>query len=176
MSRYSWVILVVIFASVYLALASYLPGDQKDPTSTELKYTRTHSLGRGYTFDPRDGWQTVNVSNLPYKYSPRSPDIRRTAKIIPQHTSHNGLANKVKETVKYVFKSPIGKGKPVPVTITWWVTDTRLREILTGSRLQVHWERPPQPELLGDPSMGSNGEAELYPSVDGIKCRNVMLG
>jgi hypothetical protein len=133
MSRYSWVILMVIFkfASVYLAFASYLPGDQKDPTSTELKYTTTHSLGRGYTFDPRDGWQTVNVSNLSYKYSPRSPDIRRTAKIIPQHTSHNGLANKVKETVKYVFKSPIGKGTPVPVTITWWVPDSRLREVLT---------------------------------------------
>lgn len=119
MSRYPWVILVVIFASPYLALASYLPSDQNHPTATELKYTRAHSLGRGYTFDPRDGWQTVNVSNLSYKYSPRSPNIRSTSKIISQHTSHNSLANKVKDTVKDVFKSSMGKGKPVPVTITW---------------------------------------------------------
>jgi hypothetical protein len=125
MGRYSWVILVVIFASLYLAFASYLPSDQKHPTPTKLEYTKTHSLGRGYTFDPRDGWQTVNVSDLSYKYSSRSPEIRSTAKIISQHTSHNSLANKVKETVKYVLKNPIGKGKPVPVTITWWVPDTR---------------------------------------------------
>jgi len=137
MGRYSCVMFVVIFASLYLAFASYLPSDQKHPTPTELKYTKTHSLGRGYTFDPRDGWQTVNVSNLSYKYSsPRSPDIRSTSKIISQHTSKNGLANKVKETVKYIFKNPIGKGKPVPVTITWWVPNTRLREILTGSHLR----------------------------------------
>ncbi|KAH9999347.1 hypothetical protein BJV77DRAFT_939845, partial [Russula vinacea] len=86
----------------------------------EPKYTRVHSLGRGYTFDPRDGWQTVNVSNLSYKYNPRSPEIRSAGKIISQHTSHNSLANKVKDTVKDVFKNSMGKGKPVPVTITWY--------------------------------------------------------
>ena len=119
MSRYPWVILAVIFASLHLALASYLPSDQNHSTATEPKYTRVHSLGRGYTFDPRDGWQTVNVSNLSYKYNPRSPEIRSAGKIISQHTSHNSLANKVKDTVKDVFKNSMGKGKPVPVTITW---------------------------------------------------------
>ena len=122
MSHYSWVILVVIFASLYLSFASYLPSDQTHPTATE-KYTRPHSLGRGYTFDPRDGWQTVNVSNLSYKYSQRSPNIRRTKKIIPQHTSHKGnnLVNNIdiKGAVKNAFNSITGKGKATSVTITW---------------------------------------------------------
>ncbi|OCH90682.1 hypothetical protein OBBRIDRAFT_581679 [Obba rivulosa] len=30
----------------------------------------SHSLPESYHFDPRDGWQTVNVTNLQYKYSP----------------------------------------------------------------------------------------------------------
>jgi hypothetical protein len=123
MGRYSWVFLVVIFASLYLSFASYLPSDQKHPTATELQYMRPHSLGHGYTFDPRDGWQTVNVSNLSYKYSPRSPNIRRTKKIIPQHTSHKGnnLVNNIdiKGTVKNAFHSITGKGKATSVTITW---------------------------------------------------------
>jgi len=124
MSRYSCVILtMVIFASLYLSFASYLPGDQRHPTDTELQYTRPHSLGHGYAFDPRDGWQTVNVSNLSYKYSPRSPNIRRARKIIPQHTSHKGnnLVNKfdIKGTVKNAINSITGKGKAISVTITW---------------------------------------------------------
>ncbi|KAJ7228763.1 hypothetical protein GGX14DRAFT_414881 [Mycena pura] len=32
------------------------------------KYTTSHSLGDSYTFDPRDGWQTFNTTNLHYKY------------------------------------------------------------------------------------------------------------
>jgi len=130
MIRYSWVILVVIFASLYLSFASYLPSDQKHSTATEPQYTRPHSLGRGYTFDPRDGWQTVNVSNLSYKYSPRSPNTRRTTKItgIPQHTSHKGnnLVNNIdiKGAVKNAFKSITGKGRPTSVTITWQVPPT----------------------------------------------------
>lgn len=122
MSHYSCVILVVIFASLYLSFASYLPSDQKHPTATELQYTRPHSLGHGYAFDPRDGWQAVNVSNLAYKYSPRSPDIRRS-KIIPQHTSHknNNLVNNIdiKGAVKNAFNSITGIGKATSVTITW---------------------------------------------------------
>ncbi|KAI0832522.1 hypothetical protein BC628DRAFT_1499320 [Trametes gibbosa] len=35
----------------------------------ERRYTTPHSLGDNYVFDPRDGWQTVNTTNLSYKYS-----------------------------------------------------------------------------------------------------------
>ncbi|KAI0750904.1 hypothetical protein C8Q80DRAFT_1268213 [Daedaleopsis nitida] len=36
----------------------------------ERRYTTPHSLGDNYVFDPRDGWQTVNTTNLDYKYTP----------------------------------------------------------------------------------------------------------
>ncbi|TFK94702.1 hypothetical protein K466DRAFT_593356 [Polyporus arcularius HHB13444] len=35
----------------------------------ERRYTRAHSLGDNYVFDPRDGWETVNTTNLAYKYN-----------------------------------------------------------------------------------------------------------
>ena len=39
----------------------------------ERRYTTPHSLGDNYVFDPRDGWMTVNTTNLAYKYNyPRS--------------------------------------------------------------------------------------------------------
>ncbi|RPD67062.1 hypothetical protein L226DRAFT_608312 [Lentinus tigrinus ALCF2SS1-7] len=35
----------------------------------ERRYSTAHSLGENYTFDPRDGWETVNTTNLAYKYN-----------------------------------------------------------------------------------------------------------
>lgn len=47
--------------------------------SLEARYARAHSLGDNYQFNARDGWQTVNVTDLQYKYSrdyddPDDPD------------------------------------------------------------------------------------------------------
>jgi len=146
MSRYSWVVVVVIFASLYLAFASHLPNHQKQPTATELKYSRAHSLGGGYTFDPGDGWQTVNISNLSYEYGPHSPNSRRTTKA---YSSHGALPNKVKAATSHPLHDAIpkkvtgimktvlnglkGLGKPETVTTTWYVLVTPLCEILTRS-------------------------------------------
>lgn len=116
MSRYLWAVGVVIFASLYLAFASYLPSDQKHSTAADSIYPRVHSLGSGYTFDPRDGWQTVNVSNLPYKHSPHSPDIHGATKIIASHTTPNTALGKLKGII---WKGLAGIGKPERVTITW---------------------------------------------------------
>jgi len=143
MSRYSWVLGAVIFASLYLAFASHLPSHQKHPTSTELKYTRAHSLGSGYAFDPRDGWQTVNVSNLAYKYNrPRSPNFRRIAKTGTPYLPHGTVTHKVKtatphaspdtfpkkvtnkviqvtSAVKNIWEGFKGIGEPSKVIVTW---------------------------------------------------------
>ncbi|KAH9940580.1 hypothetical protein B0H21DRAFT_577374 [Amylocystis lapponica] len=35
----------------------------------ERKYSTAHYLGDNYQFNSRDGWQTINVTNLQYKYS-----------------------------------------------------------------------------------------------------------
>lgn len=53
-------------------------GAVADPNSylaaLERRYSTPHSLGDNYQFDPRDGWQTVNVSNLAYKYARSIPE------------------------------------------------------------------------------------------------------
>ena len=62
---------------VALTLATALaflptPASAFDPrayNSLEARDARAHSQGENYQFDPRDGWQTVNASNLQYKYS-----------------------------------------------------------------------------------------------------------
>ncbi|TFK55784.1 hypothetical protein OE88DRAFT_659236 [Heliocybe sulcata] len=33
------------------------------------RYTTAHSLGENYIFDTREGWQTINVTDLQYKYA-----------------------------------------------------------------------------------------------------------
>ena len=43
-------------------------------TDLEARYAHAHSLGDGYLFDPRDGWETVNVTDLQYKYEYRRED------------------------------------------------------------------------------------------------------
>ncbi|PIL37244.1 hypothetical protein GSI_00937 [Ganoderma sinense ZZ0214-1] len=43
-----------------------------DRMALERRYTTPHSLGDNYVFDPRDGWQTVNTTNLLYKYQRRT--------------------------------------------------------------------------------------------------------
>ncbi|KAG8895262.1 hypothetical protein FRC00_007688 [Tulasnella sp. 408] len=41
-------------------------------TSDRSKYTKSHSYGTGYSFNPSEGWEPVPVSDLPYKYSIRA--------------------------------------------------------------------------------------------------------
>lgn len=43
--------------------------------SLEARYAHAHSLGDNYQFDTREGWQSVNVSNLQYKYSRDYEDL-----------------------------------------------------------------------------------------------------
>ncbi|KAI9512162.1 hypothetical protein F5148DRAFT_51988 [Russula earlei] len=120
MNRYSWAIVVVIFASLYMAFASYLPSEQKSPTATEHEYAKAHSLGSGYSFDPKDGWQTVNVSNLSYKHSPRSLDIRGIPKVT---TPQPPLIDRLKGMVEKLWKGIqfwVKKENPVKVAITWY--------------------------------------------------------
>jgi hypothetical protein len=56
----------VSFLSSVLATAVDLSGMQDD---SRLRYTRAHSLGDDYAFDARDGWTTLNVTDMQYKYS-----------------------------------------------------------------------------------------------------------
>lgn len=84
---------------------------------SESRYTTAHSLGDNYKFDPRDGWQTVNVTNLQYKY-PRDASVSKpeSSKAI---TPSNGLSVAV-NSVKNVLKGLKLIGEPKPVTVTWY--------------------------------------------------------
>ncbi|OBZ76632.1 hypothetical protein A0H81_04002 [Grifola frondosa] len=74
----------------------------------ERRYTTAHSLGDTYQFDPRDGWQTVNVSNLQYKYN-HLDDSLDTA-----DSSHGGhLSTRTNNKSK---SKPKSKAKPYAKT------------------------------------------------------------
>jgi hypothetical protein len=119
MSRYSSVI-VTLFASLYLAFASYLPSDSVPPTSAELKYSRAHSLGSDYAFDPRDGWQTVNISHLSHKYTPRTSKAH-THKVnkTPPNSLPKVFENPAKNAINGIINGLKGTGKTEEVSITW---------------------------------------------------------
>ncbi len=71
--------------------------------SLEARYTRAHSLGKNYQFDSRDGWQTVNASNLQYKYSREPEDESDLEGLDDPDDSSAGLTkrdNKTKATSK----------------------------------------------------------------------------
>jgi len=65
---------------VVCVLASSLSGVTAADISTfqsnlEKRYSTAHSLADNYRFDPRDGWQTINVTNLQYKYSRSAAEL-----------------------------------------------------------------------------------------------------
>jgi len=117
MSRYSFVI-VILFASLYLAFASYLPSDHAPATSAELKYSRAHSLDSEYTFDPRDGWQTVNISHLSHQHTPRTSKSHKANKT-PPNSLPKVFANPAKNAINGILNGLKGTGKTEEVSITW---------------------------------------------------------
>jgi hypothetical protein len=117
MSRYS-LLTVICFASFYLAFASYLPSDQPPLAVAELRYSRAHSLGSDYTFDPRDGWETVNISRLSYKYTKRSSKSHKTNKT-PPNTLPKVVTGPAENAIHDIFKDIKATGKTEDVSITW---------------------------------------------------------
>ena len=107
---------------------------------SKSKYSRAHSLGDSYQFEPRDGWQNVNVTNLQYKY-PRfnpsdsnqqgsSPFEKRgkqkgtqSKKKDPTNKGEGGdaLGGTLKHILGDVWNGLKALGQPEPVTITWYV-------------------------------------------------------
>ena len=107
-----------VWASSSNASASETSSAQAVSTS---EYTIAHSLGGNYTFDPRDGWQSVNVTNLQYKYRRNSSDKLSNTK--------RGLGGAVGDVLQKLFKGLKGTGKPEQGTITWRVAQLLLRSI-----------------------------------------------
>ena len=103
---------------------------------SESKYTRAHSLDDNYSFDPRDGWYSINATNLQYKYRRQEePDLHprsnsrlknRSKKKANKKKANNapnnkgGLGRVIAGVVAGVWAGLKGLGKPEPVTITWY--------------------------------------------------------
>lgn len=103
---------------------------------SESKYTKAHSLDNNYSFDPREGWQSINVTNLQYKYRREEPDLDLTGdlrgnspslenrskkkKVHAAHHRTSGLGQVIAGVVADIWKGLKGLGKPEPVTITWY--------------------------------------------------------
>ena len=111
--------------AVLLGVLSLLPFSILAATSSvrtvsQSKYSLAHSLGDNYVFDPRDGWKSMNATNLQYKY-PR--DIRLDAtnptalERRKDKDSKLGLGGIIKELIKGIKAI----GKPQIVTITWYI-------------------------------------------------------
>ena len=129
----------------------------------ESKFTRAHSLGNNYSFDPRDGWQSINATNLSYKYRRQEEldlagDLRgdslslesRTKKKVQTTPHHTGdLGQVIGGVVSGIWKGLKGLGKPQPVTITWYL-QVFVQASAGGltSFSQVHGTRPREAQLL----------------------------
>lgn len=64
------VVLFLFMATLGLAPTLSVASDLRSyHNSLQARYAHAHSLGDSYQFNPRDGWETVNVTDMPYKYS-----------------------------------------------------------------------------------------------------------
>lgn len=124
-------VLSSLFLSVLAAVPAH-PAGRLSPSEAELRYSRAHSLGDDYTFNVQDGWQTVNISDLMYKYEPPVTQTSYALDLGTALDSRNdkrGLAKRslkkvgdaVKGAVKDIFKGLKAIGQAESVTITWCV-------------------------------------------------------
>lgn len=76
-------------------------------SSLERRYTTPHSLGNSYQFDPRDGWESVNITNLQYKYSPSQIDDNEEeldGPVVPHAHQRRSSKKTSKKTAKKTTK------------------------------------------------------------------------
>jgi hypothetical protein len=125
-----------------LFLPPLVGGAATDTTRTRVTPGNSHSLTESYQFDPRDGWESVMVTNLRYKYRRSStPFLGMTSATLPDKNSRSALkrpssTNTQHSSMKNVFRS-VGEslaeftkgisaiGKAEDVIITWFDTFVR---------------------------------------------------
>jgi hypothetical protein len=117
------------------------------------RYAKAHYLPESHSFDPRDGWEPVNISNLNYKYPASSHKdhsfhraLRRSSqnntsvgirksKYREKHekasnaTTTTGVLGTVVSSLASIFAGCVGKGPSEGVTITWYVISPALQLI-----------------------------------------------
>ncbi|KAJ7276305.1 hypothetical protein B0H12DRAFT_1041198 [Mycena haematopus] len=82
------------------------------------RYSQPHSLGDSYTFDPRDGWQSFNASNLQYKYPRESTKNDKPEASSPKLSLFDAVSRPISKALG-IFGVK-GTGKSEPVIVTWY--------------------------------------------------------
>jgi hypothetical protein len=101
---------------------------------TRSHYSKAHSLGDTYEFDPRDGWQGANVTNLQYKYRRELNDVNVSEGSLEKRGKKKGkgkpgkkgdknsdISGSIKHALNGVWNGLKGIGKSQEATITWCV-------------------------------------------------------
>ncbi|KAF8138587.1 expansin family protein [Boletus edulis] len=109
----------ILAASFSLLLPPLVGGAAANTTRSTVAPGNSHSLPESYQFDPRDGWESVIVTNLRYKYR-RSALKRPTPRTTTRHSSTKSVFRSVGESLAELTKGIIAIGKPEDVTITWY--------------------------------------------------------
>ncbi|KAF8913806.1 RlpA-like double-psi beta-barrel-protein domain-containing protein-containing protein [Gymnopilus junonius] len=90
---------------------------------SESRYSKAYSLGDNYVFDSREGWQSINATDLNYKYRRNLPETYEQSPVLERSTEHknkSSIGEAISGVLKSVFKGLKGLGKPESVTITWY--------------------------------------------------------
>lgn len=106
-------VLISVFCSSPRVLVSATSLARHPEAALKSYYSSAHSLEEGYVFDSRE-WQTVNVTNLDYKYA--EPMHRKRAS--SSNTAENGGA--VSHLINDVWNGLKGIGSSLDVKITWF--------------------------------------------------------
>ena len=134
----------VLATCIALLLPPLVGGAATNTTRTTVTPGNSHSLTESYQFDPRDGWESVIVTNLRYKYRRSSTPflgmpsatpsgknsssaLKRPPSTNTQHSSTKNVFRSVGESLAEFTKGIIAIGKPEDVIITWFDTFVRQR-------------------------------------------------
>ncbi|THV08657.1 hypothetical protein K435DRAFT_772096 [Dendrothele bispora CBS 962.96] len=116
--RYALFLSFSLLAIVPNASSSVLRHVSTTTAMTRDAYTKPHSLGDSYSFDPRDGWQAVNVTNLEYKYRRDAPqDFDQNAESWNLNSTQRQDSNKIKRS----SKKSSSKSKTIKASASAWI-------------------------------------------------------
>ncbi|KAG6855099.1 hypothetical protein C0991_006028 [Blastosporella zonata] len=107
------------FSFSAIALFSFVPIPTLAAVTAQSKHSRTHSLGDNYNFDPRDGWQIMEATDLSYKYHNSSSASSHLAQKRGSDSDW-GIGDSIKGALSHVWNGMKAFGDPDPVTITWY--------------------------------------------------------
>ncbi|KAI9574568.1 expansin family protein [Boletus coccyginus] len=123
-----------VLAACFALLPPLVGGAATNTTRTRVTPGNYHSLTESYQFNPRDGWESVMVTNLRYKYRRSSTGMTSTATPVKnsssalerpsststRHSSAKSVFRSVGESLAEFTKGIIAIGKAEDVIITWY--------------------------------------------------------